>query len=320
MKLEDVVNYGNATQVKFDAYKAAIVAINSDLADTWEADVLIPQIAAVSSMLATLNIRRLNKADTASRNMWMDNETPLLAVLETKIKLCIGDGSITDGLGSFGLGVFNASISHYDIAGFHSAYTATIARVLIPANKAALIARGFTALNITAITTNHDKAWGFNIVKIGLKVTINTLSVDNKLLVTTMLGSCQLVINGGKTHAKSIGDKVLAKSFTQRAILSSVSPTPVKKARRRKVGATASVIIFRKLPGNHTVVATNVSKFPIALGRSLTIEGVPSATMMLLPGVPVSILKKDIPGEGEFIKLINAGLVNGVVTILVIVP
>ena len=102
MKLEDVTSFALAVKALFDAHKDDVVVYNTNLADDWEADYLVAQTTAVSTMLGTGVLKKLNKGDTVLRNGFMDNESPILKDLEFKIKLCLTAGTITDSLASFG--------------------------------------------------------------------------------------------------------------------------------------------------------------------------------------------------------------------------
>ena len=305
IKLENVVSYAKAVKTLFDANKKAVVNYNKKLADPFEADNLDTQIAAVELMLGTGVLRKLNKGDTAARNVFMDNESPILKDLEYKVKLCIADGSIEDNLASFGLTAFRAGINDHSIDLFHTSYVSTLSRINKDNNPVALDAAGFTSTNIDALTTNHDGAWDLNTTKINLKSEINSLSVANQLLITTLLATCQQILDAIKAYAESIGNKILAKQATVNAVLKSVVPTAAKKPRNRNIDVASSIIL------KTDVVAKNIMQLTLGTDVVVNICAVELKTDVCTVGTPlvfkkmVELQKKDLLGTGRYVKLTN---------------
>ena len=305
MKLEKVVSYAKAVKTLFDANKRPVVNYNKKLVDPFEADVLDTQIAAVEVMLGTGVLRKLNKGDTATRNVFMDNESSILKDLEYKVKLCIADGSITDGLASFGLTAFRKGINEHNIGLFHTSYESTLSRINEGGNAAALDAAGFTSTNIDELTKTHDGAWDLNTTKINLKLEINSLSVANQLLVNTLLATCQQILDAIKAYAESISNKILAKQATVSAVLKSVAPTAPKKPRNRNIKVGSSIIL------NTDVVAKNIMQLTLGTDVVVNICRVELKTDVCTVGTPlvfkkmVELQKKDLFGTGRYVKLTN---------------
>ena len=304
MKLENVTSFALAVKALFDAHKDDVVVYNPTLEDDWETDNLEAQTTAVSTMLGTGVLKALNKGDTAVRNAYMDNLTPILKDLEFKIEMCRTAGTITDSLGSFGLSAFRKAIRGKNIDAFNLAYQSTYARVNISGNKTALIAVGFTTTKITSIKSNHDGAWDMNTTKINLKLGINSLSVGNRLLVTTLLDTCQLAIDSIRAWAVSVGNTTVAKQASKEAILRGVE-VKSKKPRYKNIGAGSSVVLRTDMVAKNILQLTLETDVVVEIGRTeLKTDDVVGGSAMTYNAMKEFRLKS-IPGTGRYIKLAN---------------
>ena len=303
IKIEQVVVYSLATKALFEAHYEALKDFDTQFENPYKTDVWQPKIDAASNVVVTLGLRKLNKGDTAKRNTFMDNLTPILKDLEYKINQCITAGTITDSLSSFGLGAFNNSISKKSINNFHTAYETTFTRVT--ANQDALIAKGFTELKIESITTNHNGAWELQETKIELKEEISDLSEENQVTLNAVLTEDQKVINGLRALAESTSNIELKKKATQKAILKSIRPTPAKKPRNRNI-KTASSIVLKTNP-----VAKNVLQLTLKTNVTVTLCRTILKDDQCTSGIELPFNRmwegklKDIPGTGKYIKLTN---------------
>ena len=185
MKIEDVVPYSLAVRALFDANYDALILYDDQFTAPYKADTWQPKIDAASGIIITLGKRNQNKENTKNRNIYMHNLTPILKDLQYRIGLCIANGTITDSLSSFGLAAFNDSINQESINQFHDDYILTIARVI--ANQTALTAKGFTTTKTGTITTNHQKAWDLQDVRIETKEAIADLSDDDQTVLNLSL-------------------------------------------------------------------------------------------------------------------------------------
>ena len=318
IKLEYVASFARAAQLIFDENFDAVTAYDPDLAGTWETDTLDPAIVAVENMIVTLGLRKLSAEETVTQNGFLDKETPLINDLEFSINKCLAAHTITDGVGAFNISELRKSIRDKNINAFNTAYSVCIGRV--NANAAALVAKGFTVEKKDFFKGFHDSAFNVQTTKRALKLEIKDLSAANRLIVEDCIKIVMVMIKSIHAYAKSVNDTDLMALATGTAILKSVVPTPVKKARVKIVKATATVIYQRNIAGNRTMQFTVKTKESILLGRSETIEGVPTATMSLDPERLVSVKKNEIPGKGNFVKLINPNFNNARVQVFVIVP
>ena len=318
IKLEYVASWARAAQLIFDDHFDEVTTYDPDLAGTWEVDILVPAITKVEDMIVTLGLRKTSKEDTAKIVGFMEKETPLIGDLEFAINKCLAAHTITDGVGAFAISALRKSISDKNINAFNTAYSVCIGRV--NANAAALVAKGFTVEKKDFFKGFHDSAFNVQNTKRALKLEIKDLSAANRLIVEDCIKIVMMMIKSIRAYAKSVNDKDLMALATGKAILKSVVPTPVKKARVKIVKATATVIYQRNIAGNRTMQFTVKTKESILLGRSETIEGVPTATMSLDPERLVSVKKNEIPGSGNFVKLINPNFNNARVEVFVIKP
>jgi hypothetical protein len=318
IKLEDVAPWARATQNLFNANFDGVTAYDTDLADPYNADVWTPIIEAVETMILPQGLIKLNKQQTGERNGKLKAESPLITDLEFAINKCIKAGTITDGIGAFDLTALKRSITNKDINAFHTAYDICYARIV--ANATPLAAKGFTTDKKNAFKANHDSAMQIQNSRQARKLEIKDLSSADQTKVNLCISTSQSVIDSIFAYAKSTSNEDLMKEATGKAILKSVVPTPEKKARIRKMNATETIIYQRNISGTKTMQFTVKTKETIQLGKSETIEGTPSATMNLAPETLVSVKKAQIPGTGEFIKLINPNLTKAEVEVFIIDP
>jgi hypothetical protein len=308
MELNDVVNFANATKSLFDA-NPGVMTYNTDLEDTWEADIFIPQIAAVSGMIGTRVLISLNKGKTVLRDGYMDNEQDILTDLEFKIKLCITAATITDSLASFGLGAFRKSITNHDIGSFHIAYTNTMSRIAAGGNTAALEAKGFVAADIASITTNHDLAWNMNTAKITLKTQISSLSVADQALVKALLITCALVIASLKGLAAKTKNKDLKKKATAVALLSTVAPKKAPTPVDRNIPENASICWLQHPVARDLMQFTLLTEKGSAMVcRMNSKTGVCGAGIPLVYNEMITAKKMGVPGTGDCIVITNTGV------------
>jgi len=318
IKLEYVASFARAAQLIFDEHFDEVTTYDPDLAGTWEVDILVPAITKVEDMIVTLGLRKLSAEDTVKMVAFMEKETPLINDLEFSINKCLKAHTITDGVGAFNISELRKSIRDKNINAFNTAYSVCIGRV--NANAAALVAKGFTVEKKNFFKGFHDSAVNMQNTKRALKLEIKDLSAANRLIVENCIAIVMMMVKSIFAYAKSVNDTDLMALATGKAILKSVVPTPVKKVRKKIVKATATVIYQRKIAANRTMQFTVKTKESILLGRSETIEGVPTATMSLDPERLVSVKKNEIPGKGNFVKLINPNFNNARVQVFVIVP
>ena len=318
IKLEYVAPWARAAKLIFDENFDLVTTYDPDLAGTWEVDILVPAITKVEDMIVTFGLRKLNAKDTIKMVGFMVAETPLISDLEFSINKCLAAHTITDGPGAFGITELRNSISKKNISAFHTAYNVCIGR--INANAAALAAKGFTTVKVNLFKSNHDDAFGVGVTKSALKLEIKDLRGTNRTDVDNVMTVVMMMVKSIFAAAKSVNNTDLMALATGTAILKSVVPTTPKKVRKKKVKATATVIYQRNIAANRTMQFTVKTKESILLGRSETIEGVPIATMSLDPEKLVSVKKNDVPGKGNFIKLINPNFNKAVVEVFVIKP
>jgi hypothetical protein len=320
MKIEYVVSFANACKGMFDAHKTRYVTYNPALADTWEAEKLVPAIEDVSTMIGTLGLTNQKIDDTKARNVFMDNETAVLDDLEFRIKQCIVAGTITESLGSFGLAAFHRSINKYAIDRFHGCYVLTSGKVNEVDNLAALADVGFGPLQVAAMKGNHDGAWDLNDDRIAIKQEITDLSGDNQLLIMVLLGYCQLILDTVKGWGKANGDKVLVKSATVKAVLSSVTPTQPKEPKKRHFKAN-SVNVFRTDLGlKYLIQLTLLTKGVVVMVCRRDLKTSPCVDGLVLEyGKLWEGKLADIPGTGKYIIITVVG-VKGVSVLYFVVP
>lgn len=307
MKIEDVVPFGNSLKALFVAYKTPVVAFDADYDDPWITDTFDAQKDAVNSMVVTLGLRKLNAEDTKTRNDWMDKETELLNKLDYVVKKCIKNGTITDGVGSFGIGAFLKSITQRDIENFHVNYQVTKARIASGGNAAALNTAGFTTANVASLKNNHDKAWDMNTTKINLKQDISTLSIANQGIVDTFMTTCMGLLKAIRAYAKSISDKELAKKATKGAVLSTVGPMPEKKPRVKTLEPGSRVVISN-IPSKYKMqmtLETKGGKVKVCKQELRSNECTDGIALML--DAMLEVTKSGLPGTGDYVVLTNEG-------------
>ena len=303
MKIEDVVPYSLAVRALFDANYDALIAYDDQFTAPYKADTWQPKIDAASTIIITLGKRKQNKENTKKRNAFMDNLTPILKDLQYRIGLCITAGTITESLSSFGLAAFNDSINHHSIDQFHDDYILTISRV--NANQTALTAKGFTTTKTGTITTNHDKAWELQDVRIETKQSIADLSDDDQVILNALLDEDQKVINGLRAMAEATGDTELKKKATKKAILKTVVPTAAKKPRNRKIKKASSIVLNKDLVAKNVVQLTLKTNVKVTLCRTVLKTDQCTTGIDLPFGEMWEGKKADIPGTGEYVKLTN---------------
>jgi hypothetical protein len=305
MKIEEVVPFANAVVALFDANYAVLRGFDVKFKNPYKTDVLLPKIAAASGVIITLGKRDQNKEDTKSRNLVMDEDVAIIKDLKYWLEACIADGTITDSLGSFVLGSLSDSISKHNINAFHTAYEAVYSKITETDNAAALAAKGFDADKVAAFKDVHDRAMEFQGDKVILKVEISELSEANQLILNACKDECMVVVKGLRSLAETTGNKDLKAKATEKALLKTFRPTPAKKPRKRHIKKASSVILTSKM------VAKNIWKIKLLTDvkvmmcrKRLKTDECTDGT--LLPfNVEIEVKKKDIEGEGEYVKFTN---------------
>ena len=307
MKAENIVSFGIAVKAMFDNHYDGVTGMDSTLGGDWEEDVFVVQMMAADGLVGVDGMRGESKAQTRARNKWMRKMRLLLILLKFKIEKCIEDGSITDSLYSFGLGTFFRGIGEGNIKLFHVAFMITYSRVTSPANRAALIAAGFSAAKITSIKTIHDKAWGLNVSKIKLKGAIGERSKGNVVVRKRFLATCQRVIEATRLYGVMIGDKKLQKRATVEALVSTFTPKQEKKMRERLVKRISHFIYQTDMVAKDIMkfIVRSKSRKSLFIVRSDRKSGPFEGGMELEWGVEYLLKLKMIPGTGRYIIIYN---------------
>ena len=317
IKIEDVVPFGDVLRALFIANYTGIIGLDVDYKNPWVSATFDIQKKTVNDMVGTLGMKKLNKGETVKRDKFMDDELPLTVTLDYVIGKCISAGTLTDTKNSFGLAAFNKAVRDRNIGNFHTSWEITWARINATGNAAALDAKGFTTAMQTSFKDLHDNAWAMNTTKIDLSQDINTLSTGNKVIVDTFLTTCMGCIKAGRTYAKSIGDKDLAKRFTFNGIKKSVEPTEKKKPRKLGVLEFKSRVFATNVPEKHIMQFTLETKgVTVKVCRQNLKTGVCSTGTTLVMGEMLEVVKNDIPGTGEFIVVSNSSNKKAFVTYL----
>lgn len=298
--------------------KVALVIFDPDLDDPYQTglELKISNVAALEDPVIIENEIEENIVD---RNLNMDNVSPYLNESEFAVKKCLADGSITGTLKSFEFPAIRKSIRNYSIEKFHDDYGITFAKLLI--NSTALNAKGFTPTKRGFIKTFHDAAWLDHNNNLALETTKNTLVDSNNLVIMDLSDELSALVNTGQSWASSSPVNPAKKLvWIMRRIVKANVPAIEKVPFLKYFKPTETRIVHTNMPGNHTMQYTLKSDEPMELGKSETKSGIPTQTMLLKKDQLVSILKKDIPGTGEFIKIMNPNLKKGKVLCHVIKP
>ncbi len=307
MKIEDYAPLGNKTKSLFVTNYDGVSVFDNTFADPFRETIWEPQIQAAAEVEMTFGKKMLDQGYTKDRNTCMDAEVPLLNELRYTIKRCKKIGSITDSLKSFYISPLIKSISNKRIKPFQTNFEIMITAVNITANKAALIAKGFTQAKIDKLIDNHDNARDIQINKLDLEQKITDLSEDNQLILNTFMNTNQDVIDVLFAFAKSTNDKKLAKQATKKALLSSIRPIPEPQPRNRKIKKLSSIVLYSKFATKNALLLTRLTDVPVYLFRteSKTDPYVEGIGIELTLKNPREYYKNQIPGSGNFIKLHN---------------
>lgn len=305
IEIKQVVPYSNAVLSLLNNHFNDVVTFDPNLADPYIEDVFMPKITAADNVVMTSSLRKQSKTDTQNRNKEMDKETPILTELDYRLNQCINDGTITESLSSFALGEFNRCITTRDVAGFHVAYETTYTKINITAIADALDAKGFDAAKILSIKTIHDNVITIQNEKGDLKVKISDLSEANQKVLNTVLQEDQKVLNAIKSMAKTKGNKELAKRATSKAVLSSVTPAPVKVPRNKHIPAGSSIILRSDIVAKNIIQLTLLTDVEVKISRQSLKSIIPTTGTHLPFNEMWTGKKDDIPGTGKYIKLTN---------------
>ncbi len=308
MKLMYVVGFSMAAKGLYDDNKTAVDLFDPSLAGTFEATVWVPEINAVSEMLSPDNLMELDEGKTIIRDAYLDSLIPIMGNLDYKLDLCIGDGSITDSKGSFGVGNVLKGIRDRNVYLFHISYVSLMARIGAGGNTAALNAKGFLTANITSITTGHNLVWGVVTQKLDLEIDISDLSVADRLIVKTVMKTNMRVIKAMRAMAVVQGNITLKKKATKNAILSTVTPAVAPSPVDRVVRRNESICWLVKPTQRELLEMTLLTEGGSAkVCRQNLKTGVCSVGIDLIYNTKVSKKKLEIPGSGDKIIITNTG-------------
>ena len=319
IRICDVVPLGDAVEAMFNENPVAFKAFNKDLIDPFMVDTYDAEKTACDDLSGTRVLITLNKGKTVERDGYMDLNHPLVRECIYKIKLCIRDLTITDSVGSFGGGPVLRTIEKHQISQYHTNFNMFMGRISIPANKAALIARGFVAAKFTSLQTNHDSAWEMSTEKIDLTENINSVGGSNKIVIDTFMGTLAVVVETMSEYYISIGDTTNAARASVNAIMRGIRATPVKKMRNLIVKMTTSRIYQTNFVQRNTMKLLNKGKGILYIVRSNSKVGPYSGGLALMPGVLENLKLKDIPGTGRYVVIYSLDTeMDGIVGSLII--
>ena len=319
IRICDLVPLGDAVEAMFNVNAAAFKLFNKDLINPYMTAVYDVNKTAVFDMGGTRVMITLNKTKTVVRNGFMDLNYPLAKECRYKLKLCIAAATITDLLPSFGVGGVLSTIDKHQISPYHVNFDMMMERINIPANRAALLFRGFTAAKFTALQDNHDLAWEMSTEKIDLTQDTSTLTGANKVIVDTFMGNISVVVDTMYNYYISIGDDVNARRASVAAIMKGIRATPVKKMRNRNVKKTSHIIYQTDFVQRNTMQLQVKSKGSLFIVRSNSKVGPYNGGIELLPGVLRNLKLRDIPGTGRYVVIYSVDTENdGVVGSLII--
>ena len=302
-KIEDVGPVSEVLRNLRDTIKTELEAYDSKFSDEWVDETWSPAIDDALEMEPTDGLIDQHKANTKERNFDMVSLLPISKDLEYKIKSCIKAGTITDDYTSFGLSGLRNNIKLKDFDGFHLSYELVIGKV--NANHTALIAKGFTADNITSITTWHDKAQNKQNANMLLITQINTRSTTNQGIIDIVMALNKEVLFAIKGYSNSIDDKVLAKKATWNALMRQVRQTPVKKPINKKLKVGSSIVLRTNMVDKNLLQITLLTDVKVIIYRTKLKSTVLTDGLELPFNELWEGKKEDLPGTGEYIKITN---------------
>jgi hypothetical protein len=302
----------------FIADKTAIIAYDAAFIDPFIAN-FGTLIGTVEGILNPQTIIKQMVDNNVLRNSSMGKMSTFISDGEYAVKKCIKAGTITGTLKSFNFSALKTAILNEDIIGLNTAYQITILK--LTANSAALIAVGFLAAKTTAITTNFNLAWGYHNTNLTLETTKKNLVINNMTTIMQLSDACSAIVNVGQAWASSFPvNSEKKKIYIMNGILRTVIPHVASKPRKRHLKPTQTIIYQSNIPANHTMQFTLLTEEPIQLGRSVTKSGVPTETVDLPQGLLTHLTKDEIPGTGEYVKMLNMNLKKAVVEVFIIKP
>lgn len=314
----DLPTVANSIKGLYGVDKDRIKAFNSNYGDAWYA-AFVAKIGAVEGMASPKTIIDEITTNNISRDLNMDNMIPYLEDAEVYVKLGIDAGTVSASYKSFFIGPLRNSIKNHSIINFNACFKITVK--LLTDNHIALAAVGFPATKTTAMTVLHDTAWTLHTKNGLLEVEKKNLVIDNTAIILDLSNDCRGVVGVAKSSfSVTPKDTDKIKLWTMTNIIKSCVPTITKKPVKRKINATATVIYQSSIPENHTMQFTLLKGEKVSIGKSVMKTGIPTATTVLPLNKMMSYHKSEIPGEGEFIKIMNEDFEDARVLVFTIKP
>jgi hypothetical protein len=311
---KNAVPFANKLITYYQKDGAVITLFDSDFGAIWFAAFIAKrdQVELLENpKSSTANM----SASTKSCNKYMDSMLDNLTVLEYQLKKCIKAGSITDSYNSFMISQIRKSIKIRNYEKFSFYFPTLKDLILVPANKAALIAVGFTNSKINALISLYNKA---AIASTSFTFTetqrVNLVPVNNKAY-KELKKMCSDLVRVGFTCFSDPIIKSKRKLYVMANIIKLIRPTPPSKPVDKHFSPTERRILFARLSNRWTCEFTfKKGKGTMTIGRALTKNGIPSATEDLPFGKKISKLKSEYPGEGEYFIVTYSGFDKAIVT------